>query len=180
MLLLIASFYERKDAFDVHDSMLAVDNDTVTAKSGDYHSVLLKKACAAPYTYHWSFKIEKYDGTVDYWNNIIGVWKAGDTNEVEFPTKSYFTCGKRGAFAFVSSREQRLLTDSDHSGNALHKAYGRQCKEGDVIGMHLDLKQLTLSYSINGEDQGVAYEVDNSKYRAAVMICGNGNQIRLM
>ena len=36
--------------------------------------------------------------------------------------------------------------------------YGRVCHPGDIVGVLFDADARTLSYSINGEDMGIAFE----------------------
>ena len=45
-------------------------------------------------------------------------------------------------------------------------SYGKTCINGDIIQMIVDLNQMTLSYKINGQAQGIAHkDVDKDTYR---------------
>ena len=43
------------------------------------------------------------------------------------------------------------------------KKYGKQCYDGDIIEMILDLKKLELKFIINDEDHGKAFDVDKEE-----------------
>ena len=62
------------------------------------------------------------------------------------------------------------------------KKYGTVCKEGDVVGMDLDLNKGTLAFTVNGQDQGVAFEdiATDQEYRLAVSLTGNGNTMQII
>ena len=46
--------------------------------------------------------------------------------------------------------------------------------------MILDLDELTLSYNIDGKDYGKAFDVEKSKYRAAVYLYNKGATVTLL
>ena len=47
-------------------------------------------------------------------------------------------------------------------------------KEGDTIELYLDMDNKTLSYTVNGNDYGVAFkDIEEGNYRLAVSICVN-------
>ena len=58
-------------------------------------------------------------------------------------------------------------------------SYGQKCKEGDIISMCVDMELLTLSFMINDNDFGKAFDIKNAKYRAAVA-CYESSYIELL
>ena len=47
--------------------------------------------------------------------------------------------------------------------------------------MILDLSALTLSYRVNGVDQGIAFEnIERTKYRAVVSVFEMGDSVKLI
>jgi len=52
-----------------------------------------------------------------------------------------------------------------------YKKYGEKFKKGDIIGVRLNCKKNTLSFTINGNDQGIAYKnLPTAQYRLAVSL----------
>ena len=43
-----------------------------------------------------------------------------------------------------------------------------ELKSGDIISVHLDFDNLSLSYIVNDEDYGVAHNIRPEKYRCAI------------
>ena len=61
------------------------------------------------------------------------------------------------------------------------RPYGRKCKQGEVIEMKLDLNKQQLSYSINGDDQGIAFEqIEKCEYIACLSTHQKNNCIQLL
>ena len=53
-----------------------------------------------------------------------------------------------------AEEEEEKEEEEEESGIA----YGRVCHPGDIVGVLFDADARTLSYSINGEDMGIAFE----------------------
>jgi hypothetical protein len=49
-------------------------------------------------------------------------------------------------------------------------SYGRHWKNGDVVGCYIDLEKGTISFSLNGDDLGIAFENINSQHRNEFLI----------
>lgn len=93
---------------------------------------------------------------------------------------------------FDSKNEAFHLNHSSHNyayncysgnkvSNSAYSHYGKSCKSGSTIVMELDFtkpKKIQLSYTINGESQGVAFDNikhgNNIEYRACVAMRGQG------
>jgi ubiquitin-protein ligase len=57
-----------------------------------------------------------------------------------------------------------------HSGQVI-SSYGRGPVQGDVIGIAVDLDSCTLSFSINGEDLGVAFSNVSAEGTEGIFVC---------
>ena len=96
----------------------------------------------------------------------IGVIK----NNSKFLPNRYFNSGVDGIYAYAINDG---LLESKHASSIATKngkrQYGKKCKTGDIVDMYLDLYKLTISYSINNINYGVAYKnIDKCGYRAGV------------
>lgn len=85
----------------------------------------------------------------------------------------YFTSKENNCYAF---RFDGSLANP-------YKKYGTEWNTGDEIDMFLDLNEKILSYSINNQYLGKAFDIkqgDNIYYRGAVDIYRHGNSIKLL
>ena len=187
IIYLILAFYYEFDEWDplFKSNHIKIDGNVVINTFGrKYATVFLKNICKSPNKYHWKFKIKKYDGQHKGWNNLIGIWKI-NTKPPALNDGQHFTSIQHGGYAFISSYAK--ISDASVAGCYVRNGnysdrtnYGKRCVEGDIIEMYLDLKKFELSYSINQKDYGVAFNVKNTEYRAAVMIDHKDNAIELM
>ena len=122
---------------------------------------------------HWKFRIKKRSENSRNWAFVIGIWSTKTTKEP--PRNTYFT-KDRSSYAFVADSAKMV----NESGGGFGNDYGVKCKEGDIIDMYLDFNNLTLRYCINDKDYGVACNVDNASYRAAVNTQYEGDCIELL
>ena len=53
------------------------------------------------------------------------------------------------------------------------KSYGESWNVGDIIEMRVDLNDLSLSYRVNNNDNGKAFDIEPGKYRAGVTLYGS-------
>ncbi|CAD8080475.1 unnamed protein product [Paramecium sonneborni] len=72
-------------------------------------------------------------------------------------------CTKNGLFqdqAFSDNEEGWAIYNGElrHNSNSSGNKYGKQYKKGDIIGVMLNMIDGQLSFSINGENQGIAFE----------------------
>eukprot|EP01084_Bolivina_argentea_P289424 496999_1 len=115
----------------------------------------------------WRFKIDQYSGN---WT-MLGVWKIKCKPMV--PEK-FCTANYHSTYAYIISKGSKTVD----GGNEY--SYGIECKNGDVVEMELDLKQLTLSYKVNDKDYSVAYEIEKASYKAVATLVGSGSKITLL
>ncbi|XP_053620509.1 heterogeneous nuclear ribonucleoprotein U isoform X4 [Plodia interpunctella] len=88
-------------------------------------------------------------------------------------------CGLRLGWSDLDSSlhlgEGEFSWGYESSGRAVHNAefkeYGRPLVEKDVVGVYLDLESdpCTMSYTVNGVELGVAYEVDRASLAGRVL-----------
>ena len=65
--------------------------------------------------------------------------------------------------------------------NWLSREYAKIPNDGDIITMIVDLEQNTISYKINDEDYGVAFDqIEEGEYRVAVYSYTIGSKIELL
>ena len=117
----------------------------------------------------WTFKIHRL--YTNYWGSSldIGIWKINqeppkptiiDDNQFYGSCKDYYKYG----YAFDSVRG-KILKDNKFTTN-----YGKECKNGYVIKMILNLIDMELSYCINNINYGFAYKIEKTKYMAAIYV----------
>ena len=95
-------------------------------------------------------------GGVYYWE----IWsksmtqrhlKIGVTSKRDYPIDSYGFSDFQEGFAFFGNGELR------HNSNQTGEKYGTQVMKQGSVGCFLNMNKGTLSFSINGIDQGVAF-----------------------
>merc|ERR1712176_386990 len=97
-----------------------------------------------------------------------GIWKTMYNGSKQIPQiDSYFTShgtgDNGGAYAYVTDNACIV----NKTGGGYGDKYGVKCNTGDIVEMFVDFDELTLKYSVNGIDQGVAYKIQPGSYRAA-------------
>lgn len=76
--------------------------------------------------------------------------KIGVSSQNIFDFNTAF-CDHKFGFAFYGLAQLR------HGSNATGIAYGKRFKKTGILGVYLNMEKGTLSFSLNGEDMGVAY-----------------------
>ena len=66
-----------------------------------------------------------------------------------------------------------------YDGN-IFENYGIECKKHDIVSMYFDADNCVLRFSVNDEDQGIAYYVENKRYRAAVGTAHPGESVEFI
>ena len=168
---------------------MEIINTIITNKHIDYQTACFSTICCGKYSYHWKFMIEKTvdNPHTDPWNNSFGIWKIN--KQITNIDESIDTCFLEhgSGYAFISSIAR--LTDTSKAGwpcingqtDEEITKYAQPCAEGDIIEMHLELKQLTLSYKINGQDYGIAFkDIEQTEYKAAIWVGGEASAIKLL
>ena len=170
-------FYGSSDEWDPEyiPNKMKLEDNCITYIHG-YHRYVsaFGKAIVSKGKFHWKFMVEKVQDKG--WYIVIGIWKT--KSEDHPPKDTYFThLGYKSGYAFVAD-DGKLVTES---GGGSSKEYGVSCKAGDIIDMFLDLDALTLSFSINDIDYGVAFKnIENTSYRMALDMQQKGDCLRLL
>ena len=152
-------------------------------------------SCLYEFDSHWNKNaildrvIDKYSGCVRWkfeieqicdrgWCICIGIWKWNHQNITDIMVNQSYLNGFECGYGLVLPNGE--LVDPDGGTSYLSKEYidtnkiGR-FKKGDIIEMYLNMNKLELGYVINGINYGIAYKVENTKYKAAInMYAGIG------
>ena len=117
--------------------------------------------------HHWRFKLwETGQCTL-----LLGVWdnsyKARETiNGKLQPIEAYYTVN---------------FTDSGTRGQNRSKSYGIRCLKSCIIDMHLDFKELDLSFAIDDVNYGSAFKVKkDTSYRGCGYIFARDAKLELL
>ena len=103
---------------------------------------------------------------------MIGIWNTEWTvEEVKGVTSGKFTDGDCGyGYQFTS----RFKVPYCHN-------YGITVSDGDEIAMCLDMEKLTLSYAVDGKDQGIAFgDIEQTQYYAAIYTYHTNGSVELI
>ena len=114
----------------------------------------------------WKFEATKRTFTWD----LIGIWK---TKSGEPSISRWFTDKMNNGYAYVIGDPRKTdPTNPGYSGGR----YGIQCNDGDIIEMELNFNKLSLCFKVNGINQGKAFDVEDTSYRAAVSFYSVGEK----
>ena len=123
--------YEAWDA-DAHGAHVSVEGKVVSKRGSVGYETAFCCNVAAQGVHEWRFKVEGGRKTVvnKSGTRIFGVWRAGGGGGVESAAvlDTYFT-------------DEKVV--ESHSDQAYSNPFGDKVKEGDVVGMALDLGALT-------------------------------------
>jgi len=141
------------DKTKAHHRILFSDENTTVANSGKWATALAAHPGIRTGKFSWSIHL---DETRSGAGVAIGVVDAStfqvDRQNLGASTSSwcYSKTGKRG------------------DGSGFH-AYGKTYTMGDTVTLTLDFDAATLSFAINGEDQGVAYRAEDGIGKCALI-----------
>ena len=118
----------------------------------DCTTVFLKEE---PYIFRSSISTQGFHGGKHYWeihadNRTENELKIGVSSNPVFDFNTAF-CDHKFGFAFYGLGQLR------HGSNATGPQYGKRFKKTGILGVYLNMDKGTLSFSLNGEDLGVAY-----------------------
>ena len=175
---IVLTFYGARDEWD--DSAIGQglkNENNIITKHVDggwcYRSAFLTNICVDG-VHEWTFKIHKLH---KLWN-LIGIWRVNE-NSSAIPTETYFPETNSDVKGYALCVGEGKLVDTKTGGD-LKEMYCDKCKEGDTVKMTLDMDQFNLRYAVNGIDQGIAFNVQPWKYRAAICLDGQGASIELL
>lgn len=152
-----------------------IQNTEVVDMENDSHdqfvsiqTVYLSNITELEEVHKWKFKLIK---VMENKNACIDIGIIEYSEDLNM-TDSYFSmCHEHQSYAF--SALDGILLDEDGSGSIWRDSpYGQkpEAKEGDVVEMILNSKNMTLRYIVNDNDYGVAFNVVEEKYVAVVTI----------
>ena len=151
---------------------LVLDEDDLGVSGGtknDYSWKTAIMANAAPSNgpVSWNVTVERSSGS----NMMIGVCMKGHSHSIYIGGTSD---NDKAGWAFYA------CSPGYKYHNASATEYGRMFNTGDVIGVHMNQTEGTLSFSINGDDLGVAFTdlpADEPLY-PAVSLCQNTDAVK--
>merc|ERR1712228_551094 len=111
--------------------------------------------------HEWKFKIVRCQNHSGGY--MIGLWKVQPN--VAPPLDNFFAMGKEKGYGYsISDGKKSRLFDGCSA-----EQYGKRCNDGDIVEMIVDFDSLSLSFKVNGKDQGKSHDLyKDDKYRAAV------------
>ena len=121
--------------------------------SQDYRHAFL---CEANYYFRTIISDRPFSDGVHYWEIIADSrteheLKVGVTTQQTFNVNSSFSDYEFG-FAYYGLGQLR------HNSNAVGKSYGKMFKRRGILGVCLNMNNGTLSFALDGEFMGVAFE----------------------
>ena len=155
-----------------------VNTDTITLDMSN-HSItslgkpgnaFMKRVIDCGY-YEWRLKCE-YPSARG--NLMIGLWRVQKNKKP--PLDTYYTNGEEQGYGFLCSSAMLIDTKVGY-GSA--KKYGKSVTDS-IIDMIVDFDNLALSFKIDGEDFGKAFDITQDKYRAVVYLFGEGNYVKIL
>ena len=124
--------------------------------------------------HYWRFKIiscrDGYEGSI-----TIGIWNIKDKldNSGQRPIDTNFTYGMSSSYGLRANIGKKI-----HIGYS--QKYAIPCKRNDIIDMYVDFDKLELKFSINEIDYGIAYNITQGNYIAAVALYHEVDSVKLI
>eukprot|EP01084_Bolivina_argentea_P208737 355759_1 len=165
------------DEFTVENETLITNNAEWTNDS-DYHRTAFLSNIIESGQYKWTFQVLNYKGTSHGYNYFFGIHKISSSKDLKQLSKTYFTKDTKNVYGWLASC--RMLLDLKCNVGSCNDDYGQEIKDNDIVEMCIDLYNMHLKYIVNGKDYGKAFDIEKTKYRAAVLLSCQGNQIKLL
>ena len=114
-------------------------------------------------THIWRFRLNKLRDA----SSLIGIQRV--STAVPYTSGEYFDMahfgysGDRLGYGYAT---HGILTGSD--GRSWGNWYGVKCKQGDIFSMEVNCKEMTVSFEINDQKFGIAFNIAQGEYRAAI------------
>ena len=159
---------QNKDTFDPNHTHkdIKIDENCIRSTSTNYVTVSCYLMNIVKQGIHiWKFKCNN-PCTDSEEADMIGIVSNHEPYLTLHEYFDYYAGGANDAYGFAM--DGRL--NNPETGVGWGGAYGVECKIGDIIEMRIDFKAETLSYKINEKDYGVAFEIQNEEYRAAITL----------
>ena len=176
-------YYIEPEAFDpdhIYDDMMIDANDPSViypaAKPsydhGTWATVFGKTIIKKNEIFCWNFEIVgQPEEIINTWKVAIGVTSSTDTKEYG----SFRSFIKESNYALIGSEPFLRENGNDHR---IEQKFGEN--EGDTLRMTLNMKEFTLSFVINGQENGYCIDdLEYRHYRLAVSLC-LGRKLKLV
>merc|ERR1712228_648414 len=162
----------KKDKWDECGAKLNIEKSSVSTKTNikDGNSSFGKLSVKGnKMKIEWVVTIKHGDNIAIGICNVIGGLK---TNKNKRLLTQSFT-NDIGGYGYMGN-------DGGIQRSGRYKKYGKKFKAGDKVSIILDMKMKSLSFILNGEDQGVAFKnLPSGEYRLAATFCEKGQKITL-
>ena len=157
------------EAIDITDNNIA---EAVHYMNGDLHNIFLSHVVNSG-NHHWTFKIIKHDDDDHY--IYIGIWNNESDPKIHLDDwpQNHSTDDGKPSFYGVNMTYGELRGGSDDETDWVHDTdeYCDAVKTGDIVHMYLDLDKYELSYAINDEHYGIAFNVESGQsYRGIISL----------
>ena len=147
---------------------LSCENTVITVQTGRISDFVPFQKVVENGIHQWKFKILKVNE--DRLFMTLGIAKAN----IEIYCDRVDNFKERDGYGWMMNCNTLTNWTSYTKGNKV-------CVSGDIIGMILNLNAMTLSYIVNDEDWGVAYDdIEQTAYRAVVSANCKGDAIQFI
>ena len=120
--------------------------------------------------YCWKFKLVNYIRYSLRFGIVI------ESKITKYAQGNYVNIGHFGGTSYCwdpgNGQERSLIGFGVGTNSGKLKPYGpkKKLESGDIVGVHLDFDNLTLSYSVNGKNYGISHKIKPEHYRCAVHV----------
>ena len=102
-----------------------------------------------------------------------------DDDKLKFIKAESLGCVSSTTYAWEPGYTAKLIPHNN--GKIWGKRYGKNGKKGDTVSIYLDFNNAALSFGINEEIFGVAYDVlIDRPYKVAVQMASTNDEIHLL
>ena len=149
----------------------------ITLRSTKYQTAFLSEVIDYGGIYKWTFKIIDFNNRRAGYNYLIGIWKTKSQKSTTVLSETYFSKDYENMYGWLASCALKSSPDT----TTCRQSYGTRIKNNDIVEMILDLEtRMDLRFTLNGKDMGKAFDVEQTEYRAAVMLAASNNKIQLL
>lgn len=124
--------------------------------------------------FKWKFEVKFGGGGSD--SLMIGLWRIND-NKPPPINHTHFTDGVEQGYGYHCSSGDLISTDV---GYGIYKQYGPSDIENSIIEMTVDFDSLSLSFKVDDQDLGKAFDITQDKYRLAVYFTHKGDYVKIL
>ena len=167
--LCLIYFNQNKDTFDAKNTHqnIKIKGNSVEKRNGaimeeDVNSYL--ENIVSKGIHIWTFKCDKV-----YTLDMIGIRNVDDE---EPRLDGYFDASSEDGTKVIGHGfvMDGSCTDQDNATKVGWK-YGQTCRNNDTVAMTLNFNDLSLSFKINDNDYGKAFDIKQGSYRAVIGFC---------